>query len=181
MLVSSHRGSIRSAGFSLIELMIAVVIFAFLVMIAGPMYTTYIGNTHIRAAGEALLNGVRLAHADAIKYNAPVRFVLDASTGWTLHAPDPNDGTDVSIQSYTFSEGASQGHGVAQRRSRNLRRARSRHSQRRCQRFVDEDRHHEHHYFDPRALSVIISAIGGTQGGTKLCDPGLSSPDPSAC
>ncbi len=34
---------------------------------------------------------------------------------------------------------------------------------------------------NPRNLSVIISAIGGTQGGTKLCDPGLSSPDPSAC
>ena len=33
MLVSSHPRSIRSAGFSLIELMIAVVIFAFLVMI----------------------------------------------------------------------------------------------------------------------------------------------------
>ncbi len=40
-------------GFSLIELMVAVVIFAFLVMIAGPMYATYIGNTYIRAAGEA--------------------------------------------------------------------------------------------------------------------------------
>ena len=114
MLVSSHRGSIRSAGFSLIELMIAVVIFAFLVMIAGPMYTTYIGNTHIRAAGEALLNGVRLAHADA-----------SASL------------TKIDITNTTIS--------------------------------------------DPRALSVIISAIGGTQGGTKLCDPGLTAPDPSAC
>ncbi len=74
--------------------MVAVVIFAFLVMIAGPMYTTYIGNTYIRAAGEAVLNGVRQAHADAIKSNVPVRFVLDASTGWTLYTADQNTGAD---------------------------------------------------------------------------------------
>ena len=122
-----------------------------------------------------------IAHADAIKYNAPVRFVLDASTGWTLHAPDPNDGTDVSIQSYTFSEvvsGATVSLSAGAVTFDGLGRVIPNADASASLTKIDIT---NTTISDPRALSVIISAIGGTQGGTKLCDPGLSSPDPSAC
>ena len=42
-------------GFTLIELMIVVAIFAFLILLAGPMYTDFIANSRIRNPGEAAL------------------------------------------------------------------------------------------------------------------------------
>ena len=55
------------------------------------MYTEFIGNSYIRNAGEAVLNGVRLAQTQAVKVNTSAAFVLDPATGWTVHAPDPDD------------------------------------------------------------------------------------------
>ncbi|TMG82912.1 MAG: prepilin-type N-terminal cleavage/methylation domain-containing protein, partial [Betaproteobacteria bacterium] len=43
-------------GFTLIEMLIAVAIFAFLIMLAGPMYAKFMGNSQIRNAGDGMLN-----------------------------------------------------------------------------------------------------------------------------
>ena len=74
--------------------MIAVVIFAFLILLAGPMYTDFIANSRIRNAGEALLNGVRATQAEAVRRNTIARFVLDPAVGFKVYATDPADGTD---------------------------------------------------------------------------------------
>ena len=92
----------RSHGFSLIELMVAITILALVVMLGVPMYTQFIGNTQVRNAAESMLSGLRLAQTEAVKRNEPVQFVLDSVTGWQVR--DIADNT--TIQSYSFAEGA---------------------------------------------------------------------------
>ena len=77
----------RASGFTLIELMIAVSIFAILVLLAGPMYADFMGNTQIRSAAENSLSGVRLAQSNAVQNNRPAKFVIDPSAvgGWAVY------------------------------------------------------------------------------------------------
>jgi type IV fimbrial biogenesis protein FimT len=71
-------------GFTLIELMIALAIFAFLAMLAVPMYGEMLANTEVRTAAESVLSGVRLAQTEAVRRSVPVRFELVNPTGWRV-------------------------------------------------------------------------------------------------
>lgn len=96
-------------GFTLIELLIGISIFAFLIMIAGPMYADFMGNTQVRNAAESVLAGVRLAQADAVKGNTQSEFVLDptAGGGWTVLRLNAETGAfDIPVQSYKWADGA---------------------------------------------------------------------------
>ena len=73
----------RSAGFTLIELMIVIVILAIMLFIALPNFAIWIQNTQIRTAGEAILNGMQLARTEAIRRNVNVELQMDVSSGWT--------------------------------------------------------------------------------------------------
>lgn len=76
----------RPAGFTLIEMIVALLIVAALMTLAAPSFTTYLHNAQIRVAGEALLNGLQFARAEAVRRNAAVQFDLESniSTGWTV-------------------------------------------------------------------------------------------------
>jgi type IV fimbrial biogenesis protein FimT len=92
----------RSAGFTLIELMITVVVLAILLYVALPNFAVWMQNTQIRTAGEAVLNGMQLARAEAIRRNVNVELRLDVSSGWTARIPD----TGEVIQSRLAGEGS---------------------------------------------------------------------------
>jgi len=92
----------RSAGFTLIELMITIVILAILLFIALPNFAVWMQNSQIRTAGEAVLNGMQLARAEAIRRNVNVELRLDASSGWTASVPT----TAEVIQSRVAGEGS---------------------------------------------------------------------------
>ena len=179
-------------GFTLIELMIAVVIFAFLILLAGPMYTDFVANSRIRNAGEALLNGVRATQAEAVRRNTSARFVLDPAVGFKVYATDPADGTDDdgrdanhlwAVSPYVFANsGASKAtftpNGGATTVSfdglgRVLPNADASVSLTQID-ITNPD------IANPRSLRVAINAVGGT-GGTKLCDPAMPSTDPAGC
>jgi prepilin-type N-terminal cleavage/methylation domain-containing protein len=86
----------RFRGFTLIELMVALAIFGFLLMLAGPMYGLFMANSQIRNEGEAILNGVQQAQARAIRNNSPARLVVDPTTGtggWLILVADPTTNT----------------------------------------------------------------------------------------
>ena len=92
----------RSAGFTLVELMVAITILAIMLFIALPNFAVWMQNTQIRTAGEAVLNGMQLARAEAIRRNANVELRMDASSGWTARVA----GTGEVIQSRLAGEGS---------------------------------------------------------------------------
>ncbi len=96
-------------GFTLIEILIALSIFAFLLMIAGPQYADFMGNMQIRNAAENTLTGVRLAQGEAVRSNAQSQFILDptpCSGGWQVKRMNNETGVLDVVQSYTFADGA---------------------------------------------------------------------------
>jgi len=181
----SMLAGLRSAGFTLIELMIAIAIFAILIMLGMPTFTEYLGNTQIRNASEAILNGVRLAQGEAVKRNGEVSFVLDPATtgGWSVIPLDPDTEADqAAVQTYLWTEGSpkisvsrvpASGTRVT---FTGLGRIRS----------DNPDASGPLSRIDvtnptmstPRPLRVVIGLAG-----TKLCDPdtAILAPDPMAC
>lgn len=63
-------------GFTLIELMVGVAVFGFVIAIGVPSFSTWIQNGQIRSAAEAIQNGIHLARAEAVRRNSSVRFQL---------------------------------------------------------------------------------------------------------
>jgi len=92
----------RNAGFTLIELMVTIAVLAILLYVALPNFAVWMQNTQIRTAGEAILNGVQLARAEAIRRNVTVELRMDASSGWTARVPSTNE----VIQSRLAGEGS---------------------------------------------------------------------------
>ena len=66
-------------GITLIELMVGLAIFAFLLMLGAPSFASWIQNGQIRTATEAIQNGLQIARAEAVRRNMPVRFQLTDS------------------------------------------------------------------------------------------------------
>lgn len=77
------------SGVTLVELVIAMAILAILATLALPSFQTMIENQRLRAAAESMLNGLQLARAEAIRRNARVRFVIEATgPGWKVELED---------------------------------------------------------------------------------------------
>lgn len=71
-------------GVTLIEMMIALVITAVLILVAMPSFSAWMANAQIRNAAEAVLNGMQFARTQAIQLNTPVQFELTGATTWTV-------------------------------------------------------------------------------------------------
>jgi prepilin-type N-terminal cleavage/methylation domain-containing protein len=71
----------RRRGFTLIEMLIALAIFGFLIMLAGPQLAQFLASSQVRNYGEAILNGVQRTQATAIQNNSPTRLVLNPTVG----------------------------------------------------------------------------------------------------
>lgn len=77
----------RARGFTLVELLIAMVIAAILLMLALPTYTEFMRNTRIRSTADSLAGGMRLAQAEAVRRNQDVELIVDPAVGWTIRDP----------------------------------------------------------------------------------------------
>jgi len=76
----------RNRGFTLVEIFIAIAIVAMLMMLVAPSMGTWIQNTRLRSAAEALSRGLQTARVEAMKRNAVVAFNLTdaASSAFTV-------------------------------------------------------------------------------------------------
>jgi type IV fimbrial biogenesis protein FimT len=93
---------LKRRGFSLIELMIAVTIFAIAMMLALPSFTEWIQGQQIRVATEAILNGLQIARAEAIRRNLPVQIVFGPGTAWAVTEMT----SGAAVQSRVAEEGS---------------------------------------------------------------------------
>jgi prepilin-type N-terminal cleavage/methylation domain-containing protein len=174
----------RVRGFTLIELLIGLAIFGFLLMLAGPMYGNLMGNSQIRNAGDAILNGVQHAQSTAIRGNALTRLVVNPTTGtggWQVI--ETIEGVDNTVQVYSLADGSPNasvtptppdatritfdGFGRIVPNvdaSPTLT----------CLKVTNPN------VSTPRRLNVAISS-SGLSVGTKLCDPAAAATEPQAC
>ena len=93
----------KISGFTLIELLTVVTILSIMIFLALPNFNVWLQNTQIRTAGEAILNGLQLARAEAVRRNVNVELRMDLSSGWTARLPD----TGEVIQTRLAGEGSS--------------------------------------------------------------------------
>jgi type IV fimbrial biogenesis protein FimT len=66
-------------GVTLIEIMVALGIFSFLLAMAAPTIGTWIQNSRIRTSAESIVAGLQRAKSEAVSRNARVRFQLTTS------------------------------------------------------------------------------------------------------
>jgi type IV fimbrial biogenesis protein FimT len=174
-------------GFTLIEILIALAIFAFLIMLAGPIYTEFMANSQIRNRAESALDGVRLAQNEAIKRNTQVQFVL-LSTGWQVSWLNDETAAFEVLQSYNLREGASMTtatpstgkvtfNGMGRVMYPNPDDASA---------PITRIEVTNSHVSSSRKLDIVINSLASTTTGIKLCDPdpavaSLDPPDPRAC
>lgn len=74
----------KSAGFTLIELMITIAIFSITLTFGVSSYRTWVKNTQIRNAAESIQNGIQRARAEAVKRNTSIAFALSADSSWQI-------------------------------------------------------------------------------------------------
>jgi type IV fimbrial biogenesis protein FimT len=90
----------RSYGFTLIEIMITLAVFALLLAVGLPSMTIWLQNQQIRTSAEGLQAGLQFARAEALRRNAPVRFqlvdtltpacvLINNGTSWIVSMNDP--------------------------------------------------------------------------------------------
>jgi type IV fimbrial biogenesis protein FimT len=90
----------RSAGFSLIELMIAVLILSIVLAKAVPSVMDYIRDDRIRSVAEEMRDGLHAARMEAIRRNTTINFVPNA-TGWSVVAPGVGGAPDETLHTRT--------------------------------------------------------------------------------
>ncbi len=75
----------RVRGFTLIELLTVVAIIAIAAGLAVPGFQQMVANYRVRSSAEAIINGLNQARADAVRRNAPIKFVLTGTgSGWAI-------------------------------------------------------------------------------------------------
>lgn len=167
-----------SHGFTLIELMIAITLFAILSLLAMPLYSQFMANTQIRTAAESVLAGLRVAQTEAVKRNGNVEFALDETKGWTV-----TDRTDAEkpepVSEAQFMVGASKAQVIpsgAPRRVTFNGLGRIVPTNADGTKPIDRIDVTTSLIADPRKLQVIVGP-----GGVRLCDPKFGPTDPAGC
>ena len=104
-------------GFNLIEILVTMTVLGILIALGAPSLAEFLQNQQIRAATEAIVNGMQVARGEAIRRNLAVQLVLEAPTsGWTIceASVEPCDSTTplntdppLVIQSRSPDEGTS--------------------------------------------------------------------------
>jgi len=169
-------------GVSLIEMMTAIAIFTILSVMAFPIFTTWIANQQVRTATESVVEGLRVAQAEALKRNSAVRFVLDPSAGWEAQlAAD-----DTVLKSSKFAEGTSKVAltvspvGTTTVLFDGLGRPFDKDGDRFTKRVtIDVDSSTV--LSDVRKMRIVIDTAAATGVGIRTCDPKLDAADPRAC
>jgi type IV fimbrial biogenesis protein FimT len=106
---------VSQRGFNLIEILVSLAVLGVLMALGVPAFSGWLQNQQIRAAGEAIVNGMQVARGEAIRRNLAVQMVVvPPATGWSVceATVSPCDVTTMAdptlaIQSRAHEEGTS--------------------------------------------------------------------------
>jgi type IV fimbrial biogenesis protein FimT len=95
-------------GVTMIEMMVALVIGALILMLALPSFSIFLQNQQIRNGAESILDGLNFARTEAVRLNTPIRFqfvsdltascALSAnSMAWVASLSDPTGACDQPV------------------------------------------------------------------------------------
>jgi type IV fimbrial biogenesis protein FimT len=88
----------RASGFTMIEMVVTMTIFAILVALGIPSMTTWIRNNKVRTVTDSLQTGLRLAQAESLRRSRQVVFALtNSTTPTTIPLPSAVGGTSWAI------------------------------------------------------------------------------------
>lgn len=76
----------RQRGFSLIEIAVTLVIFAFLMASAMPNLSSWLRNAKLRSQAEAMQSGLQRARDEAVRRNRQITFWLVTPSGLTFNS-----------------------------------------------------------------------------------------------
>lgn len=179
---------LHAHGFTLIELMISLALFGLLLALAVPTYVTFLSNSQVRNAADAMLNGVLLAQNAAIQGNTQVQLIVTPATGWQIQYVNPDTSVGpgpVPPAPYLLTDGAPQTvNGITTTpanateitfdafgrivpnpdTSQTIT----------CIKVTNAAN------ANTRPLNVIVSNAN-QKTGTKLCDPAVAQTEPQAC
>jgi type IV fimbrial biogenesis protein FimT len=98
-------GSTRSAGFTLIELMVTITIAAILLMVAAPSFVAFKRNSELTSISNSLVAAMNAARGEAMKRGARAMVTPltggDWSTGWTVFVDVDRDGVYTASSDIT--------------------------------------------------------------------------------
>lgn len=166
-------------GFTLIELGITVTVLGLLITLALPTFTAWINNTKIRTGTEAMLNGLQIARAEAVRRNVTVQFVLGTQTSWTVSTV----GTAEVIQTRSSDEGSGNAvvaitpAGATTLTFNGLGRIVGNGDGTASITQLDVCSGADMPAADMRKLRVAV----GSAGNARMCDPQVAAGDPRAC
>lgn len=104
MWANGSRARRRGAGFSLLEVMVAVAIIGVLVAVAGPQLEQFLANQRVKSAARSVADAFLLARAEAIRTgNAHIVFLEAAPAGGPA-ATDPA-GTPLGAPVLVLNDG----------------------------------------------------------------------------
>lgn len=97
----------QQKGFSLIELVVAMVVLVAVSSIAIPAFQTSVGNAQIRTVAESIRSGLQQARAEAIKRNTSIKFTLQTNSAWQIGCVTETANCPVLITQKKAVEGSS--------------------------------------------------------------------------
>jgi type IV fimbrial biogenesis protein FimT len=184
----------RERGFNIIEIMVTLTVLAILITLGVPGFVEWMQSQRIRAAAEAITNGMQVARGEAIRRNLPVTLGLEPpSTAWTVCEATvlPCDSTTAPanfIQNKSGQEGSGSASVLATPAGAILVTFSS------LGAVVDNpDGSPRLTQVDVSYPPAVCSAEGGSMhclrivvspgGGVRMCDPtpAIVAPDPRAC
>jgi type IV fimbrial biogenesis protein FimT len=92
----------QSHGLTLVEMLIGLAVLGMLLGLGVPSFMVWMQGQQVRNAADAVLNGMQLARAEAIRRNKPVEFALGNQSGWVVTQVNPK----LDIQKRSEAEGS---------------------------------------------------------------------------
>lgn len=74
----------KEKGFNLVELMVSMAIFSFVLALAVPSFNAWQASMRVRNISESIQFGLLQARSEAIRRNQPIMFVLNHNTSWEV-------------------------------------------------------------------------------------------------